>query len=165
MGVEIIPALKERFKDDIIDSHNFRGDETIVIRRESLLKIFSYLKKDMEFEFLMDVTAVDYKGKEPRFEVVYHLYSFKNNIRLRVKVPVPEAEPEVDSLMPVWKGADWFEREVYDMFGIKFRGHPDLRRILMYDEFQGHPLRKDYPLRKRQPRIPYRNSVNGDFDK
>jgi NADH-quinone oxidoreductase subunit C len=165
MGVEIIPALKERFKDDIIDSHNFRGDETIVIRRESLLKIFSYLKKDMEFEFLMDVTAVDYKGKEPRFEVVYHLYSFKNNIRLRVKVPVPEAEPEVDSLMPVWKGADWFEREVYDMFGIKFRGHPDLRRILMYDEFQGHPLRKDYPLRKRQPRIPYRNSVNGEFDK
>ncbi len=151
----LIPKLKERFEHIIEETHNFRGDETVVIKREGALEFFSYLKKDLQFEFLMDVTAVDYKGREPRFEVVYHLYSFTNNNRLRVKIRVAESDPVVDSMVPIWSGANWFEREVYDMFGIKFRGHPDLRRILMYDEFQGHPLRKDYPLKKRQPRIPH----------
>lgn len=155
MNEQLILKLKERFEQIIVETHNFRGDETVVIKREGALEFFSYLKNELQFEFLMDVTAVDYIGREPRFEVVYHLYSFRNNNRLRVKIGVPESDPVVDSLVPIWSGANWFEREVYDMFGIKFRGHPDLRRILMYDEFQGHPLRKDYPLKKRQPRIPH----------
>lgn len=155
MGAGLIEKVKERFRESVIESHDFRGDETVVIKREGMLNIFSFLRDELNFEFLMDVTAVDYLGREPRFEVVYHLYSFKNNYRLRVKVRVSESDPVVDSLVPLWSGANWFEREVYDMFGIRFKGHPDLRRILMYDEFQGHPLKKDYPLRKRQPRIPH----------
>lgn len=155
MGAGLIQKVIEKFRDSVIDSHDFRGDETIIIKRNDMLKVFKYIRDELGFEFLMDITAVDYLEREPRFEVVYHLYSFKNNYRLRVKIRVSESDPVVDSLMPLWSGANWFEREVYDMFGIKFRGHPDLRRILMYDEFQGHPLRKDYPLRKRQPRIPH----------
>lgn len=155
MNEQLIPKLRENFPGIVIETHAFRGDETVLIKREGLHEFFGYLKNELQFEFLMDITAVDYKGREPRFEVVYHLYSFRNNNRLRVKVRVPESDPVVDSLMPLWSGANWFEREVYDMFGIKFRGHPDLRRILMYDEFEGHPLRKDYPLKKRQPRIPH----------
>ncbi len=155
MGEGLIEKLREKFLDRIVDSHNFRGDETVIIKRDGMVDFFSYLKSELKFEFLMDVTAVDYSGREPRFEVVYHLYSLTNNNRLRVKIGIPESDPEVDSLVPLWAGANWFEREVYDMFGIKFRGHPDLRRILMYSEFQGYPLRKDYPLRKRQPRIPH----------
>ncbi len=90
---------------------------------------------------------------QARFEVVYHFFSLPLKHRLRVKVPVEESDCEVDSLTSLWAGADWFEREVWDMFGIRFRGHPDLKRILMYAEFQGHPLRKDYPVNKRQPLI------------
>ena len=90
---------------------------------------------------------------ETRFVVVYHFYSLQHKHRLRLVVPVQEAKPEVDSLTELWAGADWLEREVWDMFGIRFQGHPDLKRILMYEEFEGHPLRKDYPVNKRQPLI------------
>jgi len=103
----------------------------------------------------MDLTAVDYLrlNKKPRFEVVYHFFSLEKRHRVRIKVPAETKDPEVDSLVPLWAGADWYEREVWDMFGIKFRGHPNLKRILMYEEFEGHPLRKDYPINKRQPLI------------
>ena len=94
---------------------------------------------------------------ESRFAVVYHFYSLHHKHRLRVVVPVKEEDPEVDSLISLWPGADWLEREVWDMFGIKFRDHPNLKRILMYDEFEGHPLRKDYPVNKRQPLIGPKN--------
>ncbi len=93
------------------------------------------------------------QGAGARFEVVYHFFSLSLKRRVRVKVPVEETSPEVDSLTPLWATADWFEREVWDMFGIRFRGHPDLRRILMYEGFEGYPLRKDYPVNKRQPLI------------
>jgi NADH-quinone oxidoreductase subunit C len=117
----------------------------------------------LRFNFLSDVTAVDYwKQKEPRFEVVYHLYSLDRGHRLRLRVPVPENDPTVESLTPLWKGANFLEREVWDLFGIRFIGHPDLRRILLYDEFQGHPLRKDYPVNLWQPRVPER-IVEGTF--
>ncbi len=157
--------LRERFAEKILESHAFRGDETITIPREGLREIFRFLKEDpkLDFNFLTDLTAVDYLGKKvPRFEVVYHLYSFRAKRRLRVKIPVPEEEPTVDSLTPLWKGANWLEREVWDMFGIRFRDHPDLRRILLYEEFQGHPLRKDYPVNKCQPLVPERE-VRGTF--
>ena len=160
-----IQYLKERLADGILDTHAFRGDQTIVIRRERLGETFGNFRDDpkLVFNFLTDITAVDYLGKkEPRFEVVYHLYSMARGERLRVKVPVPESEPAVDSLTPLWKGANWLEREVWDMFGIRFLGHPDLRRILLYEEFRGHPLRKDYPVNLWQPLVPERE-VKGTF--
>jgi NADH-quinone oxidoreductase subunit C len=154
-----IQYLSANFSQWVLESHAFRGDETVVIRPEGLLEIVRGLKNqpELDYNFLADITAVDYLGKkEPRFEVVYHLFSLRRRHRLRIKVPLPEGEPEVDSLTPLWKGANWLEREVWDMFGIRFRGHPDLRRILLYEEFRGYPLRKDYPVNQRQPLIPER---------
>ncbi|MBI4227107.1 MAG: NADH-quinone oxidoreductase subunit C, partial [Candidatus Omnitrophica bacterium] len=97
--------------------------------------------------------GVAQSGASPRFEVVYHLYSLEYNRRVRLKVPVPGHDPMVESLTRLWPAANWFEREVWDMFGIRFLGHPDLKRLLMYEEFEGHPLRKDYPVNRRQPLI------------
>lgn len=161
----LLPDLRERYADRIFEAYSFRGDESIVVRREGLRNFFRALREDpaLNFDFLTDITAVDYLGKrEPRFEVVYHLYSMQKKHRLRVKVPVPEEDPEVESLVPLWKGANWLEREVWDLFGIRFGGHPDLRRILLYEEFKGHPLRKDYPVNLWQPRVPERE-VKGTF--
>ncbi len=102
----------------------------------------------------MDLTAVDYMDRRPkRFEVVYHFYSSQHNHSVRVKVPVDEEDCVVDSLVPLYKSANWYEREVWDLYGIKFQGHPNLKRILLYEGFKGHPLRKDYPVNKRQPLI------------
>lgn len=161
MGVT--EALKEKFPTSVLGGHSFRGDETIVIKREDIVRVCRFLRDEMDFNFLVDETAVDYL-KYPegaadatcRFEVVYHLYSLKTNARVRLKCPVPAEGAAIDSMVPLWTGANWLEREIYDMFGITFTGHPDLRRILMYDGFEGHPLRKDYPFRKRQPRVAYR---------
>ncbi len=102
------------------------------------------------------ITAVDYLGQEPRFEVVYNLYATTTNERIRLRVKVPEQDCEIPTVTPVWRGADWFERYCLDMYGIRFAGHPDPRRLFMYEEFVGHPLRKDYPLRGRQPLVPER---------
>ena len=160
-----IRYLRERFPGRILDSHSFRGDETVVIAREGMVEFFRFVKEDprLGFNFLTDITAVDYLGKkEPRFEAIYHLYSITAQHRLRVKVPVPEGDPVVDSLVSLWRGADWLEREVWDMFGIRFQGHPDLRRVLLYEEFQGHPLRKDYPVNQRQPLVAERE-LEGTF--
>lgn len=151
-----VVKLKEKFADEIIGEDYFRGDITVVVKKERIKEILSFLKNDeqLRFNFLMDLTCVDYLGKKSeRFEVVYHLYSLGNNWRIRIKVPVSEEDPTVDSVTDIWIGANWFEREVYDMFGIFFKGHPDLRRILLYPEFEGHPLRKDYPVKKRQPLV------------
>jgi NADH-quinone oxidoreductase subunit C len=125
----------------------------------ALRKIMEFLKNDSRllFNVLLDVTAVDYLGREPRFEVVYHLLSLPRNRRLRIKVRVSGEQPVLDSMVELWESANWLEREVWDMFGIEFAGHPDLKRILLYPEFQGHPLRKDYPIRKRQPLIGPKN--------
>ena len=157
MNQHVTRTIKEKFPEYVTDSHAFRGDETVVIKREALLEVAGYLRDGLGFEFLMDLTAVDYPGREERFEMVYHFFSLSANLRLRLKAPVGGQNPVIASLTPLWSGANWFEREVYDMFGIKFEGHPDLRRILMYDTFEGHPLRRDYSLDKRQPRLPHRD--------
>ncbi len=184
----LIQAVRDRFPQAVESSHAYRGDATLVLRRESLLDVAKVLKEDTAFQMnlLIDVTAVDYSafGKKPapaffvtsgvavrpkeeipaenpwpgppssaRFAVVYHFYSLALKHRLRLTVPVEEENAEVDSLTSLWGAADWLEREVWDMFGIRFNGHPDLKRILMYEEFEGHPLRKDYPVKKRQPLI------------
>lgn len=126
--------------------------ETIIVPREKLLETCRDLKSKQKYNFLMDLCGVDYLGKErDRFEVVYHLSSFgDSNKRLRLKVKVPENDPVVDSVTSIWRSANWFERECYDLFGIKFSGHPNLTRILLYEGFVGHPLRKDYPIDRRQ---------------
>jgi NADH-quinone oxidoreductase subunit C len=157
-----LQILQEKFGADIIETHAFRGDETIIVKPAALRTIAAFLKTDpaLDFNFLMDGTAVDYLffaggrvQKEFRFEVVYHFLSLKHGHRLRVKIPVDEKSPEIDTLCDLWPSANWYEREVWDMFGIKFKGHPNLKRMLMYEEFKGHALRKDYPFNKRQPLI------------
>ena len=154
-----LQRVQERFAQDIVETHAFRGDETVVVRPPSLQALAKFLKEtpELDFNFLMDATAVDFLffaggrvQKEHRFEVVYHFFSLKNNHRLRVKVQLDEKDPQVDTLSELWPSANWYEREVWDMYGIRFKGHPNLKRILMYEEFQGHALRKDYPFNKRQ---------------
>jgi NADH-quinone oxidoreductase subunit C len=148
----LIQSIRAKVTSDVLGYHSYLGDDTILVKRESIFPLMKLLKEQFQFEMLADLSAVDYLGQQPRFEIVYHLNSLEKNIRLRVKAGVQENE-EVDSLTPLWPIANWLEREVWDMFGIRFKNHPDLRRILMYDEFEGHPLRKDYPINKRQPRV------------
>ncbi|MCZ6486323.1 MAG: NADH-quinone oxidoreductase subunit C [Acidobacteria bacterium] len=150
-----IKRVQDTLDKAVIEVHSQLGQDTVIIAPSGLLEVARLLKEDpeLEYNYLMDLTAVDYWKRRPRFEVVYHFLSLKHNFRIRVKVPVPEPDPKVDSLTSLWSAANWYEREVYDMFGIQFMGHPDLRRILMYPEFEGHPLRKDYPIEKRQPLI------------
>lgn len=157
----LVARLREVFGERIVETHHDLGDATAVIPREGALEIFQTLRDqpDLGFAFLIDVTAVDYFGQHPRFAVIYHLYSLAQNHRVRVKIRVPEDEAWVHSLVPLWKSANWLERECWDMFGIRFVGHPDPRRILMYEEFVGHPLRKDYPVDKRQPLTPERDPI------
>ena len=116
----------------------------------------------LKYNFLSDATCVDRYPAEPRFELNYHLVSIPRKEKVRLRVWLAANDPVVDSLVPVWPGANWLEREIFDLFGIRFSGHPDLRRILLYDEFQGHPLRKDYPTNLCQPRVPERK-VDGTF--
>ena len=156
-----LQLLREKYPDAVLETMLPQGDATAVIRPGFLTKVIDFLKNDsrLNFDFLVDITAIDYAGTEktPRFRVVYHLLSLSSNTRLRLKVPVEEQDPVVDSITPFWGSANWLEREVWDMFGIRFTGHPDLKRLLMYEEFEGHPLRKDYPVQKRQPLIGPKN--------
>jgi NADH-quinone oxidoreductase subunit C len=154
-GFSATELIRATFPEVFVECHQQQGDETVVVRPEGILPVARFLKEDprLDFNFLMDLAGVDYPGRDLRFEVVYHFYSLARHARLRVKVRLPEDSPAVDSLTQLWKGADWYEREVWDMFGVRFHGHPGLKRILMYEEFEGHPLRKDYPSRKRQPLI------------
>jgi NADH-quinone oxidoreductase subunit C len=149
----LIEKLQQRFGAGVLRVDNLHGEETAVIARDRAPEIFRALHDDPEFAFeqLIDVTAVDWPARDPRFDVVYHLNSISRGHRLRVKVEVPAQDAWMPTVHPLWKSADWLERECFDMFGIEFRGHPDLRRILLYDSFAGHPLRKDYPYQKRQP--------------
>jgi NADH-quinone oxidoreductase subunit C len=152
----ILERLKEKFGAEVLATESVHGEDTIVITREAAPKILGVLHNDAEFacEFLLDLTAVDWLTRTPRFEVVYHLRSMSRNFSLRVKIPIEGQDAWVPSATPLWKSANWLERECFDMFGIDFKGHPDLRRILLYDTFVGHPLRKDYPYQKRQSIVP-----------
>ncbi|MBI1847389.1 MAG: NADH-quinone oxidoreductase subunit C [Candidatus Rokubacteria bacterium] len=159
-GALILDHLRAAFGAALVEAHDFRGDHTAVVARDAIAGVLRHCRDEaaLGFDVLMDLTAVDYlvyPGREggSRFEVVYHLYSIAHNHRLRVKVRVPEEDAVVPTVMTVWPIADWMEREVWDMFGIRFAGHPDLRRLLLYEEFVGHPLRKDYPINRRQPLI------------
>ncbi len=140
----IIERLEELLPGAILDRHDFRGDTTIVVDRGRLLQVVELVFAE-GFQMLLDVTAVDFLDRDPRFDVVYHFLNLASQARLRLKVRVNEGEV-LPSLTGRYKSADWSEREVHDMFGLSFEGHPDLRRLLMWEDFPGHPLRKDFPL-------------------
>jgi NADH-quinone oxidoreductase subunit C len=150
--------LLQQFGASVLGHHAQHGDETVTIRREGMLDVFAFLKGDPRcaFEMMIDLTAVDYLPRTPRFEVVVHLKSLSRNARLRVKIPAEAAAPEVDSIRELWIAADWYERECHEMYGIVFKGHPDLSPLLLYDGFEGYPLRKDYPKGRQQPLVPMR---------
>jgi NADH-quinone oxidoreductase subunit C len=153
--VQLVPEART------VPRETVRGAAVVTMPRDALPRAFVTLRDDPEtrFEMLSDATVVDYLGRLPRFEVVYQLCSLTARHRLGVKVPVGEDDPVGPTASGVWKSALWAEREAWDMYGIRFQGHPDLRRILMYPEFVGHPLRKDYPVAKRQPLVPERDPI------
>jgi NADH-quinone oxidoreductase subunit C len=130
----------------IVEGMRDRGEIALIIAPERIVETCRYLKAQQVFERLSGVTAVDWHPHQPRFEVVYHLHSLTRNQRIRLKCRLGEANPEIDSVTPVWHGANWYEREVFDLFGIRFRGHGDLKRIMLPENWEGHPLRKDYPV-------------------
>ena len=155
MSQRVLERIAQQFPDGVISTHSLHGDDTAVIVRERIADVLAFLKgdPDMAFDLPSDLTAVDYLGREPRFEVVYHLYSTRQKHRVRLKVLVPEESAEVPTSIGVYAGWNWFEREIWDMFGIRFIGHPDPRRMFMQESFVGHPLRKDYPKERRQPLV------------
>jgi NADH-quinone oxidoreductase subunit C len=160
-----ISRIQQQLGPVVLEMLQAQGDDVLILDRAGLRGSFRRLRDDneLDFDFLSDITAVDYwRKQEPRFEVVYQILSRSRRRRLRVRVPVPENDPAVESLTPLWRGAGFLEREVWDLFGIRFVDHPDLRRILLYEEFVGHPLRKDYPVNLVQPRVPERE-VDGTF--
>lgn len=143
---ELVRRLKARFGEAIGEATIDRNQAIVVVASERLLEACQYLRGEEKFNLLTDLTAVDWYDRPPRFDVILNLYSFEHNQRLRLKVPVADACPSVSS---IWGTANWLERECFDMFGIRFAGHPDLKRILMPDEWRGHPLRKDYDILKQ----------------
>lgn len=144
----IVDAIRTQFPDAVRDVIEFRGETAVVVDRQVIVEVAQFCRDTagLEFNFLSDVCGVDYWPQEPRFAVCYHLYSVTRNHVLRLKVYTPNDDPVVPTVTGVYPAAGWQEREIWDMFGIKFEGHPDLRRILLPHDWAGHPLRKDYPL-------------------
>jgi NADH-quinone oxidoreductase subunit C len=147
-ALDPIEALQTAFGDAVQDTLVFRDEITITVNGDQIVEVCRYCRdtRGLEYNFLSDVTGIDYYPKEPRFAVAYHLYSMMHNRSLRLKVQLSGDEPTVPSVMEIYPAANWSEREIYDLLGVTFAGHPDLRRILMPDNWEGHPLRKDYPL-------------------
>jgi NADH-quinone oxidoreductase subunit C len=158
-GSAALRRLLDALPGAVRATHAQHGDATAVVDAARIADVARLLQQDpaLAFEMLTDVTCVDWLGQEPRFEMVYHFYSVARNHRVRIKARVPEAACRIASLTPLYPSADWMEREVWDLYGVHFDGHPDLRRLLLYDEFQGHPLRKDYAKEHRQPLVGPRN--------
>jgi NADH-quinone oxidoreductase subunit C len=167
MSKALIELVKKNFPDAVLESHSQLGDDTVVLAPGKWKEVCRFLRDNAQadMDMLTDLTAVDFPDRDPRFEIVAHLYSLKRGHRLRVKARVGDRDGEtveIDTLSDLWGSANWLERETYDMFGVKFLGHPDLRRILLYPEFEGFPLRKDYPADKIQPLLEYRDLPNID---
>jgi NADH-quinone oxidoreductase subunit C len=165
MSKALIELVRKNFPDAVLESHSQLGDDTLVLKPTSWKAVCAFLRDNQQSDMnmLTDLTAVDYPDREPRFEVVAHLVSLNRGHRLRLKARVGDRDGEtveIDTLTDLWASANWLERECYDMLGVKFLGHPDLRRILLYPEFEGHPLRKDYPAEKIQPLLEYRDVPN-----
>lgn len=146
-SAEIFKMVQDKWFDKLAAIEKGTDCPVFTVKKENLMDFMKFLKEspELSFDLINDVTAVDYPYRKPRFDVVYHIFSIKNSQRIRVKCGVEDGE-QVKSVTSIWKGANWLERETYDMFGIGFEGHPDLRRILMMDDFKHHPLRKDFPV-------------------
>lgn len=157
MAQRVLEFLQRERAAALVETGSYAGDEIAVVHRDQIIDVLTLLRDHAEtkMNMLTDLTVVDYLGQQPRFEVVYQLYSIPLKHRVRVKVRIGDAQDEcwVPSACGLWHAANWAEREAWDLYGVRFEGHPDLRRILMYDEFIGHPLRKDYPQNGRQPLI------------
>lgn len=152
-----LALTKERFPDQVVGEGTHAGQPWIEVKRERIVDVLRTLRDEMQFEMLMDVTCVDWlnQGRPERFCMVYELYSLTHNDYFRVKAWVPEDDASIPTVSGLWKSGDWGEREVFDMYGLRFDGHPDLRRILLPDHYTGHPLRKDYPLKGRGERFDF----------
>ena len=150
-----IKRLARKFRKQVLDTSDRLGMDTALVEKGAIRDIISYLRDDekMAYNFLREITCVDYMHRVPRFEIVYVLYSMSRKTQVVIKAVVTEEDPSIDSIHDLYGCANWGEREVWDMYGIKFAGHPELRRILLYDEFEGHPLRKDYEKTASQPRM------------
>jgi NADH-quinone oxidoreductase subunit C len=156
VAAEVHDRVLERWSAVAQEASVAHGALALVVAPDRLAEVARSLRADFGFDLLLDVTAVDWPARDPRFDVVYHFYTTRQFVRVRVKTRVPAAAPVVDSLVELYNSARYAERECHDMYGIEFRGNPDLRPILLYEGFVGHPLRKDYPKHREQPLVPYR---------
>ena len=154
-ALESANQIKAKFGDLVAEPAEFRGEISVnIAHAEKIFDVCSFAKKQLGFDFLVDITSVDNYGQDPRWTVIYHLRSVANNVELRLKTNVSEEKSELPSVLPIWRTANWHEREVYDLMGIRFSGHPDLRRILMWEGYPYHPLRKDFPLAGKPTDLP-----------
>jgi NADH-quinone oxidoreductase subunit C len=156
MSAEQLDKVREALVAEGREPAMAHGVLVLDLPREALVAMVTRLKHEFGFDLFLDVTAIDWPAREPRFDVVYHFYSTTEFVRVRLKTTVSAADPVVPSLVPLYGAANFMERECHDMYGIRFEGHPDLRPILLYDGFEGHPLRKDYPKEYEQPLVRYR---------
>ena len=151
---EAVEKIETRFQNNILLKNSFRDEFSMTVTKDSLIEIMTFCKKDLGFDYLVDLTAVDNLGTNPRYEVVYELYSYSDSCHLRIKVGLDESEREVSSVVDLWPTANWHEREAFDMIGVTFSGHPDMRRILMWEGYPYYPLRKDFPLAGKTSDMP-----------
>ena len=152
-GADVSKLRKEFGRTKVREMFEFRGEHTVVVKLEALQEVIAYCRRDLGYDFLLDVSSVDNMGEDPRFEIVYELATTNDRKHLRVKAPVAEDE-EVPTAVDLWKTANWHEREVFDMMGLRFTGHPNLKRILMWEGYPYHPLRKEFPLAGKPSEMP-----------
>lgn len=155
----IVEKLKAKFSSEFLGVVEFRGEITVTVKKEQIVDICTFMRDKFGYNLLCDLCGVDYMGKSPRFMVVYNLYNITKKQRIRIKAAVEEQDANIDTVSTVWGTANWHERECWDLLGIKFNNHPDLRRILMPVDWKGHPLRKDYPL-QGPDREPYKGRLS-----
>jgi NADH (or F420H2) dehydrogenase, subunit C len=151
---EVVNKLEARFPGVVLERKEFRGETSLTIKKETAREVALFCRDELAFDYLVDLATIDHFQTEPRWEVVYELYSMSANIHLRLKYTMPEDEPEAPTVSDIWPTADWHEREAFDMMGIRFKDHPDLRRILMWEGYPYHPLRKDFPLEGKPSETP-----------
>jgi NADH-quinone oxidoreductase subunit C len=144
----VVQKVKDKFNEAVEEISDFRGDLCFTIKKDQFIHLAKFIREDSDLEFVMckDVTAIDWATRKKRFTVVYHVYSFKLNFQIRLKVNIDSEPPAIETVTSIWPGANWYERETYDMYGVKFINHPDLRRMYMPEGFEHHPLRKDFPV-------------------
>lgn len=153
-GSELLTSVSQRFEKKILEQTEFRGETTFRIDRADLREVAKFCREELSFDYLLDISSVDNFGEEPRFEIVYELYSMTLAVHLRLKLRVSEDDPTADSLSDIWPTANWHEREIWDMMGLRFNNHPDLRRILMWEGYPYFPLRKEFPLEGKPSDMP-----------